>query len=119
MRTNHSSGILGAPSPNISPLPMEDSHVTPTEVPSTPHAVPLIASSPQSLEVMPNGQESVPSINVDQDDDHGRRRGRRCGKRHGRWEHGWVRVHVSLAEAMVGHHGRPIRKRKAPSCCTQ
>ena len=47
---------------------------------------------------------------------HGRGRGRRCGRRYGRREHG--RVHASPIEPMVGHHGRPIQKRKAPSCGT-
>ena len=64
---------------------------------------------------MSNDEESVPTVNVDQerqDDDHGRGRDRR----HGRREH--EKVHSSPIEPMVGHHGHPIRKRKAPSCGT-
>ena len=119
MRTSHTSDLLGAPLADISPLPMKDSHITLVEVPSTPLTVPLVASSPQPLEAMSNDEESVPIVNVDQerqDDDHGRGCGRRCGRRHGRREH--EKVHSSPIELMVGHHGRPIRKRKAPSCGT-
>ena len=108
------SNFPGAPLADISPLPMEDSHITLVEVPSTPLTVPLVTSSPQPLEAMSNVEESVPTVNVDQerqDDDHGRGRDRRCGRRH-------EKVHSSPIEPMVGHHGRPIRKRKAPSCGT-
>ena len=38
------------------------------------------------------------------------------GKRHSRREH--EKVHSSLIEPMIGHHGRPIQKKKAPSCGT-
>ena len=89
------------------------------EVRSTPLTVPLVALSPQPLEAMSNDEESVPTVNVDkerQDDDHGRGRDRRCERRHGRLEH--EKVHSSPIEPMVGHHGCPIRKRKAPSCGT-
>ena len=119
MRTSHTSDLLGAPLADISPLPMKDSHITLVEVPPTPLTVPLVASSPQPLEAMSNVEESVPTINVDQerqDDDYGRGRDRRCGRRHGRREH--KKVHSSSIEPMVGHHGCPIRKRKAPSCGT-
>ena len=74
MRTRHTSDLPSAPLVDISPLPMEDTHITPVEVPSTPLAVPLVASSPQPLEAMSNNEESVPTVNVDQDrqdDDHG------------------------------------------------
>ena len=87
MRTNHMSDLPGAPLANISPLPMEDTHITLVKVPSTPLAVPLVASSPRPLEAMSNTEESVPIANVDQerqDDDHDRGCGRRCGRRHGR-----------------------------------
>ena len=119
MRTSHTSDLPCAPLTDISPLPMEDSHITLVEVPSIPLTVPLVASSPQPLEAMSNDEESIPIVNFDkerQDDDHGRGRGRRCGRRHGRREH--ENVHSSPIEPMVGHHGRPIRKRKAPSCGT-
>ena len=86
MRTIHTSDLPGAPLADISPLPMEDSHITLVEVPPTPLTIPLVASSPQPLEAMSNVEESVPTVNVDQerqDDDHGRGRDRRCGRRHG------------------------------------
>ena len=101
--------LPSAPLADISPLPIEDTHITPVEVPSRPLAVPLVASSPQPLEAISNDEESVPTVNVDQerkDDDHGQGCGRRCGRRHGHQEH--ERVHTSPIEPMVGHHGRPI-----------
>ena len=119
MKTSHTSDLPGAPLADISPLPMEDSNITLVEVLSTPLIVPLVASSPQPLEAMSNDEESIPIVNVDQerqDDDHDRGRDRRCGRRHGRRE--LEKVHSSPVEPMVGHHGRPIRKRKAPSCGT-
>ena len=96
MRTSHTSNLPGAPLADIGPLPMEDSHMTIVEVPSTPLTVPIVASSPQPLEAMSNDEESVLTINVDQerqDDDHGQGRDRRCGRRHGRREH--EKVHSS------------------------
>ena len=39
MRTSHTSDLQGGPLADISPLPMEDAHITPMEVPSTPLAV--------------------------------------------------------------------------------
>ena len=119
MKTSHTSDLQSAPLADISPLPMEDSHITLVEAPSTPLTVPLVTLSPQPLEAMSNDEESVPIINVDQkrqDDDHDRGRDRRCGRRHGRREH--EKVHSSPIEPMVGHHGRSIRKRKTPSCGT-
>ena len=119
MRTSHTSDLPGAPLADISSLPVEESYIILVEVPSTPLTVPLVASSPQPLEAMSNDEESVPTINVDkekQDDDHGKGRDRRCGRRYGRQEH--EKVHSSPIEPMVGHHGSPIRKRKAPSCGT-
>ena len=65
MRTSHTSDLPVALLADISPLPMEDSHITLVEVPSTLLAVPLVASSPQPLEVMSNDEESVPTVNVD------------------------------------------------------
>ena len=62
---------------------------------------------------MSNDEESVHTVNVDQerqDNDHGRGRGKRCGRRHGRREN--EKVHSSPIEPMVGHHGRPIRKKE-------
>ena len=67
MRTSHTSDLPSAPLVEISPLPMEDSHITLVEVPSTPLIVPLVASSPQPLEAMSNDEESVPIVNVDQE----------------------------------------------------
>ena len=75
MRTSHTSDLPGAPLVDNSPLPMEDSHITLMEVPSTPLTVPLVESSLQPLEAMSNEEESVPTVNFDlerQDDDHGR-----------------------------------------------
>ena len=51
MRISHTSDLPGAPLADISPLPIEDTHITSVEVPSTPLVVPLVASSPQPLEV--------------------------------------------------------------------
>ena len=119
MRTGHMFDLPSAPLADISLIPMKDSHITLMEVPSTPLAIPLVASSPQPLEAISNDEEIVPTVNVDQerqDDDHGRGYGRRCGRKHGRREHG--KVHSSPIEPMVGHHGRPIQKMKAPSCST-
>ena len=53
---------------------MEDTYIRHVEVPSTPPAVPLVASSPQPLEAMSNVEKLVPIANVDkerQNDDHG------------------------------------------------
>ena len=96
MRTSYTSDFPGAPSTNISSLPMKDTHITSVEVPSTSPVVPLVASSLQQLEAMSNAEESVPTTNVNQDrqdDDHGRGHGRRCGRRHCRREH--ERVHAN------------------------
>ena len=120
MRTNHTYDLLGAPLiADISLLPMEDTLITHVEVPSTSLAVPLVPSSLKQLKAMSNDEESVSIVNVDQerqDNDYGQGCGRRCGRRHGHREHG--RVHARPIEPMVGHHGRPIRKMKAPSCGT-
>ena len=78
MRTSHTYDLPGAPSTDISPLPMEDTHIRHVEVPSTSSVVPLVTSSPQPLEAMSNAEESVPIANVDQerqDDDQGRGHG--------------------------------------------
>ena len=115
MRTSHTSNFPSEPLADISPLHIEDTHITPVDVPSTPPAVPLVASSLQSLEAMSNDEESVATTNVDQerqDDDHGQG----CGRKHCHQEH--ERVHASPIELMVGHHGCLIQKRKALSCGT-
>ena len=57
MRTSHTYAIPGAPSIDISLLPMEDTHIRHVEVPSSPPAVPLIVSLPQLLEAMSNAEE--------------------------------------------------------------
>ena len=67
MRTSHTSNLPGTPLADISPLPMEDSHITLVEVPSTPLTVPLVASSPQPLEAMSNDEEFIPTFNVNQE----------------------------------------------------
>ena len=61
------SDLLGASLANISPLLMEDTHITLLEVSSTPLVVPLVAPSLQPLEAMSNDEESVPTVNVDQE----------------------------------------------------
>ena len=94
-------------------------HITPGKVPPTPPTSPLVALSPQPLEAMSYDEESIPTTNVDQerqDDDLGRGCGRRFGRKHGRRQH--ERVSASPIEPMVGHHERPIRKRKTPLCGT-
>ncbi|KAL6340462.1 hypothetical protein AAG906_006126 [Vitis piasezkii] len=48
--TRHTSVLRDAPSIDISPLPVEETPITPMEVPSTPPIVPLVASLPQSIE---------------------------------------------------------------------
>ena len=113
MRTSHTSDLLGAPSTNISPLSMEDTHIKHVEVPFTSPGVPLVTSSPQPLEAMSNAKESVSIANVNkgrQNDDHGRGHGRRCGRRYGHCEH--ERVHASPIEPMVGHHGLSVQKKE-------
>ena len=110
MRTSHTYDIPSEPLADISLLHIEDTHITLVEVPSTPPAVPLVASSLQSLKAMSNDEESVAITNVDQkrqDDDHGQG----CGRKHCHQEH--ERVHASPIELMVGHHGRLTQKRKA------
>ena len=57
-------GLPGAPLADISHPPMEETHITPVEVPST-LVVPLVASSLQPLEAMSNAEKSVPTTNVD------------------------------------------------------
>ena len=94
-------------------------HITPGKVAPTPPTSSLVALSPQPLEAISYDEESIPTTNVDQerqDDDLGRGRGRRFGRKHGSREH--ERVSVSPIEPMVGHHGRPIRKRKDLLCST-
>ena len=95
------------------------------EVPSTPPVVPLVASSPPSLEATLVHEELVHIANDDQQGQktnrgrgHGRGHGRGRGRRRGRGAHGGL--HVSPIEPLVehAHHRRPLRKRKAPSCGT-
>ena len=63
MRTRHTFDLLDVPSTNIHPLPMEDTHITPLEVPSTPPVVSLVASSLQPFETMSITNESISTIN--------------------------------------------------------
>ncbi|RVW76523.1 hypothetical protein CK203_053352 [Vitis vinifera] len=49
--TRYTFVLKDAPSTDISPPPVEETPITPMEVPSTPPVVPLVASSPQSIEV--------------------------------------------------------------------
>ena len=106
--------VLGdAPSTDISPPPVEETLITPMEVPSTPPVVLLVASSPQPIETTLVDEELVHIANDDQrgqKNDRGRRRGR--GVHEG--------IHVSPIEPIMEHayHGLPQRKIKAHSCGT-
>ncbi|KAL6312530.1 hypothetical protein AAG906_021245 [Vitis piasezkii] len=103
------------------------------EVSFTPPIVPLVASSPPSIEVSPRvlliGITFIFSeatlvdeelVHIENDDQQGQKndRGRGRGRRRGRGTHGGL--HVSPIEPIVEHayHGHPQRKRKAPSCGT-
>ena len=99
-------------------LPLvEETPITPMEVPSTLPIVPLVASSPPSIEATLVDEELVHIAN---DDQQGQKtyRGRGRGRRHGRGAHGGL--HVSPIKPIVEHthHRCPLRKRKAPSCGT-
>ena len=102
---------------DISLPPVEETPITPMEVPSTPPIVPLVASSPPSIEATLVDEELVHIAN---DDQQGQKtyRGRGRGRRRGRGAHGGL--HVSPIKPIVEHthHRRPLRKRKALSCCT-
>ena len=68
MRTRHTYDLPSAPLADINPLPIEDTHITYVEVSfSTPHTLPLVASSPQPLDIMSNVEESIPTVDVDQE----------------------------------------------------
>ncbi|RVW83520.1 hypothetical protein CK203_054201 [Vitis vinifera] len=102
-------------------LDQEETPITPMEVPSTPPVVPLVASSPPSIEATLVHEELVHIANDDQQGqktNRGRGHGRGRGRRRGRGAHGGL--HVSPIEPLVehAHHRRPLRKRKAPSCDT-
>ena len=115
--TRYTSVLRNAPSTDISLPPVQETPITPMEVPSTPPVVPLLASSPPSIEVILVDKELVYIAN---DDQQGQKtdRGRGRGRRRGRGAHGGLRV--SPIEPLVehAHHRRPLRKRKAPSCGT-
>ncbi|RVX02742.1 Serine/threonine-protein phosphatase 7 long form-like [Vitis vinifera] len=119
--TRHTSVLRDAPSTDISLPPVQETPITPMEVPSTPPVVPLVASSPPSIEATLVHEELVHIANDDQQGqktNRGRGHGRGRGRRRGRGAHGGL--HVSPIEPLVehAHHRRPLRKRKAPSCGT-
>ena len=102
---------------DISLPPVQETPITPMEVPSTPPVVPLVASSPPSIEATLVDDELVHIANDDQQgqkNDRSQGHDRRCGCRAHRG------VHVSPIEPIVEHayHGRPQWNRKAPSCGT-
>ena len=115
--TRHTSVLRDAPSTNISLPPVQETPITPMEVPSTPPVVPLVASSPPSIEATLVHEELVHIAN---DDQQGQKtnRGRGHGRGRGRGAHGGL--HVSPIEPLVehAHHRRPQRKRKTLSCGT-
>ena len=87
----HTYVLRDAPSTNISPPLVEETPIIPVEVPSTPSVVPLVTSSPQSIEATLVNEELVHIANDDQQgqkNDHGRGHGRGCGRRRGRQAHG-------------------------------
>ena len=86
-KTRHTSALRDAPSTNISLPPVEETLITPVEVPSIPLVVLFVASLPQSIEVTLVDEELVHIKNDDQrgqNNDHGWGRDRR----HGCWAHG-------------------------------
>ena len=64
--TRHTSILRDAQSTDISPLPVEETPITPMEMPSTPPIVPLVASLPQSIEATLVDEELVHIANDDQ-----------------------------------------------------
>ena len=64
--TRHTYVLRDAPSTDISPPPIEETPITPMEVPSTPPIVPLVASSPQSIEATLVDEKLVHKANDDQ-----------------------------------------------------
>ena len=82
----------------------------------TPPVVPLVASSPPSIEAILVDE----LVHIANDDQQGQKndRGRGHSRKRGRRAHGGV--HVSLIEPIVEHayYGCPQRKRKAPLCST-
>ena len=91
------------------------------EVPSTPPVVPLVASSPPSLEATLVHEELVHIANDDQQGQKtnlGRGHGRGRGRKRGPGAHGVLRVsHIEPIVEHV-HHKRPLQNRKASSCDT-
>ncbi|KAL6343518.1 hypothetical protein AAG906_024883 [Vitis piasezkii] len=115
--TRHTSVLRDAPSTKISSPPVEETSIAPMEVPSTPPVVPLVASSPPSIEVILVDE----LVHIANDDQQGQKsdRGRECGRRRGREPHGGL--HVSPIDPIVEHayHIRLQRKRKALRCGTR
>ncbi|KAL6322306.1 hypothetical protein AAG906_005278 [Vitis piasezkii] len=73
-KTRHISALRDAPSIDISLPPIEETLITPMEVPSIPPIVLLVASLPQSIEVTLVDEELVHIKNDDQrgqNNDHG------------------------------------------------
>ncbi|RVX07531.1 Serine/threonine-protein phosphatase 7 long form-like [Vitis vinifera] len=93
--TRHTSILRDAPSTDISLPPVQETPITPMEVPSTPPVVPLVASSPPSIEATLVHEELVHIANDDQQGqktNRGRGHGRGRGRRHGRGAHGGLHV---------------------------
>ena len=76
--TKHTFVLRDAPSTDISPPPVEETPITPMEVPSTPPIVPLVASSPQSIEATLVDEKLV---HITNDDQQGQKND--CGRGHG------------------------------------
>ncbi|KAL6315816.1 hypothetical protein AAG906_008202 [Vitis piasezkii] len=76
--TRHTFVLKDAPSTDISLPPVEETPITPMEVPSTPPVIPLVASSPQSIEATLVDEELV---HIAKDDQQGQKND--CHRGHG------------------------------------
>ena len=115
--TRYTFVLKDAPLTDISPPSIEETPITPMEVSSTPPVVPLVASSPQSMEVTLVDEKLVHIENDDQQEQKNDRGGGH-GQGRGRRAHGGV--HVNPIEPIMEHayHGHPQRKMKTSSCGT-
>ncbi|KAL6342228.1 hypothetical protein AAG906_006846 [Vitis piasezkii] len=68
VRTRRTSVLRDAPSTDISLPPIQETPITPMEVPSTRPVVPLVASSPPSIEATLVDEELVHIANDDRKD---------------------------------------------------
>ena len=66
VRTRHTSILRDASSTDINLPPVQETPITPMEMPSTPPVVPLVASSPQLIEATLVDEEFVHIANDDQ-----------------------------------------------------